>query len=121
MDMNTERNILTLTAIFIVAFFGFMIYVVYSAISGTLDGMKIALAFVIIFFGFGAAAAVVVIMAERPKKKTPAKTDTELSERNPMDYGKKDSDDYCPICGANLGKDRPEICPECKQRITRYL
>ena len=121
MEMNTERNILTLAAIFIVAFFALIVYVVYTAITGTLDGMKIALGFIIIFFGFGVAAVVVVIMAERPKKKTPAKTNIELSERNPMDYGKKDTDHYCPICGANLGKDRPEICPECKEKITRYL
>jgi len=119
--MNTERNILTLAGIFIVAFFGLIIYIVYSAVSGTLDVMKITLTFIIIFFGFGAAAVIIVIMSQRPKKEMQIRSSTELPERSPMNYDKKETDDYCPICGANLGKDRPDVCPECKERITRYL
>ena len=119
--MNTTRNILTLSCIFIIAFFALIIYIIYSAVTETLDGMKIALAFIIIFFGFGASAVVVVIIGERPKKELPVKANTELSKRGPMNYENKNTDDYCPICGANLGKEKPEICPECKERITRYL
>jgi len=119
--MNTERNILTLAGIFIVAFFGFMIYVIYSAVSGTLDGGKIVLAFVVIFFGFAGAAVFVVVMSERPEKVVPEGPKTELSKKSPMNYNNRDTEDYCPICGANLGTNRPEICPECKERITRYL
>jgi hypothetical protein len=119
--MNTERNILTLAAVFIVAFFVFIIYVVYSAISGTIDGGKIALAFMILFFGFAGVAVVVVMLSARPEKKVFTKQSTELPKNSPMNYDKRETDGYCPICGANLGKDRPDICPECKERITRYL
>jgi len=115
------RNILISSGIFVIALFALIVYVIYTAITGTLDGTKIAMAFIILIFGFAAVIVVITLISAVGGRSGASAKSAELPKKGPMSYEKGDSQDYCPNCGANLGTNRPEICPECKERITRYL
>ena len=117
--MNTGKNIFIIAGAFVIMFFALMVYIIFSAINGTLDGMKVAMAFIVLFFGLAIAVIIVVVVVPAAARSGSHSAKADLPKNSPMSF--EASKGYCPNCGANLGPEKPDVCPECKEKVNKVL
>ena len=118
MKMNTQRKMIMISGVFAVMFVALIAYIVFTAVNGTLDGVRVAIAFIVLFFGLAITVGAVVMIPVMTKTRT-GTVETNLPRKSPMSY--ETSTGYCSNCGANLGTEKPDVCPECKEKVNKVL